>query len=98
VTPAMARSQLPTLKNVQLGYVVIDGTKALIGYTGTVCVPGKTPSCFTNNDPANLFNSGKSFATLWSEAQSSASNVYSPNPVVQINGSWYAYTPGSSGS
>jgi hypothetical protein len=95
VTAAEAKSQLPTFKNVQLGYVAIDGTKALIGLTGTICVPNQTPSCFTNNDPAALFDSGKSFATLWSDAQSSGANVYSLSPAIQINGSWYAYTSGS---
>jgi len=95
VTPAEVKGQLPTFKNVRLAYVAIDGTKALIGLTGTICLPKQTPSCFTNNDPAAIFDSGKPFATLWSEAESAASNAYSLSPAVEINGSWYAETSSS---
>ena len=90
ITPSEAAGQLPTFKNAKVAYAAIDGGKALIGVTGTICVPNETPKCFTNNDPAALFDSGKSFATLWSEAQSAASNVYSLSPAIEIEGSWYA--------
>jgi hypothetical protein len=49
-------SYLPIFKNVKLGYTAIDGDKALIGFTGTVCVLELSPSCFTNNDPAAILN------------------------------------------
>jgi hypothetical protein len=92
VTAAEAKTALPTFKNIKLGYTAIDGTKALIGITGTVCEPKQTPSCFTNNDPAAILDSGKSFSTLWSEALSAPQNVYSLSTAEEINGSWYAYT------
>ena len=64
VTPSEAASQLPTFKGVQVAYAAIDGTKALIGITGTICIPNSKPSCFTNTDPAAIFDSGKSFSCL----------------------------------
>lgn len=91
VTPAEVKSQLPTFKNVQLGYTAIDGSKALIGLTGTVCAKGKT-QCFSNSDPAALLKSGKPFGTLWTEAIKAPENVYSLSPAIKINGKWYAYT------
>jgi hypothetical protein len=90
VTPSEAASQLPTFKNVQVAYAAIDGTKALIGITGTICDPTAKPKCFTNNDPAAIFDSGKSFSTLWTESESAASNAYSLSPAIEVNGNWYA--------
>jgi hypothetical protein len=84
--------ELPTFKNFGMGYVVIDGARALIGITGTVCVPHQTPKCFSNTDPAAIFKSGKPFATLWTQAVSAPANVYSLSPAVKVNGKWYAYT------
>jgi len=95
VTQAEAASQLPSFKNFALGYTAVDGTKALIGTTGTICVPNQKPSCFTNNDPAAILKSGKPFATLWTEAVAAPANVYSLSPVIEVNGNWYAYTTSS---
>ncbi len=92
VTPAQAKGQLPTFKNVKLGYTAVDGTKALIGLTGTICVPQQKPSCFTNRDPAAILDSGKPFGALWTQALKAPQNVYSLSPAQEINGSWYAYT------
>jgi hypothetical protein len=92
VTQAEVASQLPNFKNFGLGYVAIDGAKALIGVTGTICVPHQTPKCFTNTDPAAIFKSGKPFATLWTQAVGAPANVYSLSPAVKVNGKWYAYT------
>ena len=66
--------------------------KALIGFTGTVCILKQYPSCFTNNDPAAILDSGKSFSTLWSQSLTSPANVYSLSPAIKFNGNWYAYT------
>jgi hypothetical protein len=96
VTKAEAANQLPTFKSFALGYTAIDGTKALIGITGTICVPNQKPSCYTNKDPAAVLDSGKPFAKLWSEAIAAPPNVYSLSPCIEINGSWYAYTASSS--
>lgn len=96
VTKAEAAGQVPTFKNFALGYTAIDGTKALIGITGTICVPNQKPSCYTNKDPAALLDSGKPFATLWSQAIAAQANVYSLSPAIEVNGSWYAYTAPSS--
>lgn len=92
VTPDEIKSQLPTFQNFALGYTAIDGTKALIGVTGTVCVPNQNPKCYTNTDPAAILSSGKKFAALWADAISAPSNVYSLSPAIEVNGSWYAYT------
>lgn len=91
VTPAQVRGQMPTFKDVKLGYTAIDGDKALIGVTGTICVPQHKPSCFTNSDAAALFESAKPFGKLWTQAIKAPANVYSLSPAVKINGNWYAY-------
>jgi len=96
VAQASVASQLPTFKNFALGYSAIDGTKALVGITGTICVPNQKPSCYTNKDPAAVFDSGKTFATLWKEALAAPANVYSLSPAIEVNGDWYAYTAGGS--
>jgi hypothetical protein len=91
-TKAELASALPTFKNFAVGYTAINGTQALIGTTGTVCVP-QPKGCYTNNDPAAILDSGKPFATLWKESiAETSSDVYSLSPAIEIHGSWYAYT------
>lgn len=92
VTKSEVASQLPTFKNFALGYLAIDGTKALIGVTGTICVPNQKPSCYANKNPAAILDSGKPFATLWRQAVAAPANVYSLSPAIEVDGSWYAYT------
>lgn len=94
-TPAQADSLLPTFKNFALGFTAIDGNKALIGFTGTTCIPNRSvpnrrPKCITNKDPAAILSNGRPFSTLWAEVLSAPANVYSPTAVVKINGKWYA--------
>jgi hypothetical protein len=89
-------SNAPSLKNSGIGYVAIDGTKALVGTTGTFCVPDQTPKCYTNSDPAAIFSTKKSFSALWTQAnQSSSQNAYSLAPCIEISGHWYLYTASS---
>jgi hypothetical protein len=86
-------SELPFGRNIKPGYTAIDGDKALIGYTGSVCELKRLPSCITNNDPAAILDSGKSFSALWTQTLTSYSEAdYSLSPAVKINGQWYAYT------
>jgi hypothetical protein len=85
-------SYKPTIKNFALGYVVIDGDKALVGITGTSCIPGQHPECSTNHNPAAIFTTGKSFAALLSAAiaaSNSTSSAYSLTPCVKVGGHWY---------
>jgi len=95
VTPAEAASELPTFKSFGIGYTAIKGDQALVGTTGTFCDQQNTPACCTNTDPAAILDSGKSFATLWTQAGSSSGSVYSLAQVVEVNGSWYAYSSSS---
>jgi hypothetical protein len=94
VSPSMLASQMPFAKNAGLGYVAIDGTEALIGTTGEYCAPGQSPECYTNSNPAAIFNSGKSFSALWktavAQASSTSSNTYTLSPCVEVGGKWYA--------
>lgn len=91
--------QLGTIKNFKLGYVAVMKTsagnaEALVGNTGSNCVPGEKPGCVTNNDPAAIFDgNAKPFAALWKAqvaATNSPANAYSLNPCVEIGGKWYA--------
>jgi len=89
---ASLKDQLPYTVNPGLGYVAIDGTKALVGTTGKFCVPGQSPECVTNTDPAAVFSSGKSFASMWTAAVAAGPTVYSPTPCAEIGGKWYIYS------
>jgi len=96
--PASAlASVMPTFKNFVISYTAIDGTKALVGTTGTACTPTQKPACSTNRDPAAIFSTGKSFAALWAQAQAasaSSSGAYALMPIVKVNGTWYVWTTG----
>ena len=99
--PSALASAAGTAKNFGLGYTAIDGNEALVGTTGTFCSSdsgssGSSPSCFTNSDPAAILSSGKSFATLWSEANNSnsSSSTYSLAPCMEVDGKWYLYDQG----
>jgi hypothetical protein len=95
VSPSLLATKMPFAKNAGLGYVAIDGTKALIGTTGEYCAPGQSPECFTNNSPAAILNSGKSFSALWKTTVAETNNPNSPNvytlsPCLEVGGKWYA--------
>lgn len=85
---------MPTVKNLAVSYTAIDGTRALVGMTGTICSPQQKPTCVTNNDAAAIFDGGKTFSVLWTEAVSSTSTAYSLTPMTEINGKWYGYSTG----
>jgi hypothetical protein len=85
-------SDSPSFKNVKIGYVAIDGTQALVGATGTFCVPNEKPECYTNNDPAAIFETKKSFSALWTQTnKTSTANTYSLAPCIEVSGQWYVY-------
>lgn len=91
--PASEDGELPYFSNGAIGYTVEDGSKALVGTTGTFCSPTATPECFTNTQPAAIFSAGgKTFSELWSEAVSNTSaNTYTLTPAILIFGEWYVY-------
>jgi hypothetical protein len=93
VPAAEIKAVLPTFKNLAITYTAIDGDKALVGMTGSVCDPNATPKCITNTDPAAIFDSGKSFATLWNEAVNPKGNSYALMPLIKVSGAWYGYSP-----
>jgi hypothetical protein len=81
----------PSMRNVALGYVAIDGDRALVGVTGTMCAPGQ--SCSTNSDPATIFSTNhRPFSALFTEqlkASASNSSAYSLAPCIEVDGKWY---------
>jgi hypothetical protein len=92
--PGALAAAMPSLKNARAGYIAIDGTRALVGMTGEACSPLDSPKCVTNNDPAALLNSGKSFDTLWKATMAQANtpnapHVYSLLPCQKVGGKWY---------
>jgi hypothetical protein len=83
-----------------IGYVAVDGPRALVGFTGTFCISDEKPRCMTNRYSAAILSSGKSFARLWSEsiaAESNPANVYSLNPCVEVGLKWYFYLSPNAG-
>ena len=92
-------ADLPQVKNFALGYVAIDGNKALVGSTGTDCIANGKPKCSTNANPAAVFSSGRTFKALWAEtvaAYNNTANVYSLALCAKIGGNWYSYVPPNS--
>ncbi|MGO8824344.1 MAG: G1 family glutamic endopeptidase [Acidimicrobiales bacterium] len=68
---------------------VIDGTEALVSFTGNACQDG---SCASNGNPnAGMPPGAGSFADAYSAAVSAESSdtTLSPLPCVQVNGKWY---------
>lgn len=95
------KSEMPAIKNFTVTYTAVDGAKALVGATGTICDHDGKSNCTTNTDPAALFDSGKSFAALWKQAttaSNSNNSAYGLNQLVKINGAWYEYSGGSAGA
>jgi hypothetical protein len=95
VPAAEIKAYMPTYKSLATTYTAIDGDKALVGSTGSVCFPNGTPKCITNTNPAALFDSGKSFATLWNEAVNPKNSSYTLAALIKVNGAWYGYSSGS---
>ena len=93
VPAAEIKAVLPTFKNFAITYTAIEGDKALVGATFSLCVPNATPKCITNTDPAAIFDSGKSFATLWNESVNPKGNSYALTPLIKVSGAWYVYSP-----
>jgi hypothetical protein len=89
-------ADLGTTTGFKLGYVAVDGNQALVGFTGTECQPGERPECVSNRDPAAIFSTAQSFATLWTESIESADSPvlsYALTPCLRVNGRWYLYFP-----
>jgi hypothetical protein len=84
------KSGMPTVNDRVPSYTAIEGDLALVGATGKVCLGG----CFTNNDPAALFDSGRSFNSLWLEptnGSNSDQGTYALGRCIRVNGTWYSY-------
>lgn len=94
VQASAAATAMPTFKDLTVSYTATDGTKALVGMTGTICSPDQQPSCVTNNDPAAVFDSGKTFSELWTESVTSTTSAYSLTPMIEVDGKWYGYSTG----
>jgi hypothetical protein len=92
-TSRTSLNQAPYFTSVKIGYVAIDGTRALVGFTGKVCSPGKTPECVTNADPSAIFSTGDTFTTLWAHTVNSpnspSSDAYTLLPCAEVGGKWY---------
>jgi hypothetical protein len=90
------RSDGPTVADFGLGWVAVDGSRALVGTTGTFCLPDESPACFTNHRRDAVFRSGRRFAVLYRRAvaaEYSSANVYSLIPCERVAGRWYVYVP-----
>lgn len=94
-TPSMSaaefKSTMPTSKDRVPSYTAVDGDEALIGATGTVCQAG---SCFTNANPAAVFDTGLSFSTLWQTPTGGSypdQIGYALARLIRVNGTWYLY-------
>ncbi|HEX3962678.1 MAG TPA: hypothetical protein VHZ03_39610 [Trebonia sp.] len=82
-----------------LGYTAIHGSQALVGSTyAQFCVQAASRNCAPDiTDPKTVFESGISFATLWTQTQqqNSGSSSFSPVPCIVLNGKWYVDAPSS---
>jgi hypothetical protein len=84
------RDQAGSAATVKIGYVAIDGTRALVGFTGKLCPPGNKPQCLTNANPSAIFSAGTTFAALWTQTLNpTSSRAYTLLPCVEAGGKWY---------
>lgn len=86
-----SRDQAGYVSSVKISYVATDGTHALVGITGKICPPGKTPECVTNADPSAIFSTGNTFTALWAQTlnPTGPSNAYTLLPCAESGGKWY---------
>jgi len=86
-----------SIRDFALGYVAIDGNEALVGVTGTFCMPSAKPACASNHNPAAIFSEAKPFRELWAESVaadvSTTTQSYSLAPCVKVGNRWYNYYP-----
>jgi hypothetical protein len=76
--------------SVRIGYVAIDGSRALLGFTGKICLTGARPECITNTDPAAIFSTGSTFEVLWTQAVGPDRGPgYGLQPLTEVGGKWY---------
>jgi hypothetical protein len=86
------RDQFPYRMSLKIGYVAISGTRALVGFTGKICVPPTTPECTANTSPAAIFSAGKTFTALWTQTlrpNYSDPLSYGLQPCTEAGGKWY---------
>lgn len=94
----VSRPHLAYGVSVKIGYVAVDGTRALVGFTGKICSPGSSPECVANTDPAAIFSSGGTFGSLWAQTVNwTSSSAYALLPCVEVGGKWY-FGQGATGS
>jgi hypothetical protein len=86
-------------RSFELGYTAIHGSQALVGSTYTqFCVVTGAKNCAPDvTNPKTVFESGISFAALWTQTQQggSSSSSFSPVPCIVLNGKWYIDAPSS---
>lgn len=80
-------------KNFAIGRVQIEGDRALVVTTGSVCSIGEP--CYSNPDPNLGLDGGHSFPTLWAEATSGGSSAEGVfiMAMQMIGGKWYVTSP-----
>jgi hypothetical protein len=86
------KSGMPTFDDRVPSYTAIYGDLALLGSTGVVCLGG----CHANSDPAAVFDSGRSFKSLWlapTNGSNSSQATYELGRFIRVNGTWYSYSP-----
>jgi hypothetical protein len=85
-----SRGRAAYVASVRIGYVAIDGTRALVGFTGKICPPGSTRECVQNADLSAIYSAGGIFTQLWAHAVNpTSSSAYSLLPCVKVGGEWY---------
>jgi hypothetical protein len=84
----LSASEFPSAKSAAVGYIAVEGDKAVAGLTGTLCLSGQT-ECTTNTDPAEIFTTLHTFSALWQNAATASGSKYSLTPLVKVNGNWY---------
>lgn len=100
LTQSQLNAEVGTISNFKIGYIVVHGTQAIGGDTGKECNPD-TKSCFSNSDPAAIFDTNKKpFASLWKTVTTATNGAteYTLTPMTEISGKWYLYAPPSSSS
>jgi hypothetical protein len=97
---ALPNSESGWAKTLGAGVVVVPPEHIAAGHgsTGTDCAANFKPRCSSNQAPAAIFSTGRTFKALWAQtvaAYSSTANAYSLDLCTKIGGRWYSYVPPS---
>ena len=87
-----------SLRDAAIGYVVAEGSAALVSMTGLVCGSHAAPDrCLGQHSGGWVFEQRETFDTLWARLAAAGGNPLTATPLRLVAGRWYVdLTPAAS--